>query len=126
VPGYVVAGLNGALIAVCVFKLLHELSIFSQLRLSQASDLKRTARLMAGELARLTQLRFLLGALGGLALPFWLSVFIEPGAAQLHVGAAPLVIAGLGALLLTAGEFVERSLFFMAAASPKMPGAVGQ
>jgi Fe-S-cluster-containing dehydrogenase component/DMSO reductase anchor subunit len=126
VPGYVVAGLNGALIAVCVFKLLHELSIFTQLRLSQASDLKRTARLMAGELARLTQLRFLLGAVGGLALPFWLSVFIEPGAAQFQVGTAALVITGLGALLLTLGEFVERSLFFMAAASPKMPGAVGQ
>ena len=81
VPGYVVAGLNGALIAACVFKLLHELSIFSQLRLSQASDLKRTALLMRGELARLTQLRFLLAALGGLVLPFLLSGFVDPSAA---------------------------------------------
>jgi formate dehydrogenase iron-sulfur subunit len=126
VPGYVVAGLNGALIAACVFKLLHELSIFSHLRLSQSSDLKRTARLMSGELARLTQLRFLFGAVGGLALPFWLSVFVEPGAARLELGMAPLVISALTALCLIAGEFVERSLFFMAAASPKMPGAVGQ
>jgi formate dehydrogenase iron-sulfur subunit len=126
VPGYVVAGLNGALIAACVFKLLHELSIFSQLRLSQSSDLKRTALLMRGELARLTQLRFLLGALGGLALPFWLSRFVDPNAARLELGGAVVIISALSAVLLIAGEFIERSLFFMAAASPKMPGAVGQ
>jgi formate dehydrogenase iron-sulfur subunit len=126
VPGYVVAGLNGATIAAAVFKLLHELSIFSHLRLSQASDLKRTARLMSGELARVTQLRFLFGALGGIALPFWLSVFIDPKAAQLALGTPALLISALSALCLVAGEFVERSLFFMAAASPKMPGAVGQ
>jgi Fe-S-cluster-containing dehydrogenase component/DMSO reductase anchor subunit len=126
VPGYVVAGLNGALIATCVFKLLHELSIFSHLRSSQASDLKRTALLMRGELARLTQLRFLLGVLGGIAFPFWLSVFVTPHAARLELGRAALIISALSAVLLVAGEFVERSLFFMAAASPKMPGAVGQ
>jgi formate dehydrogenase iron-sulfur subunit len=126
VPGYVVAGLNGALIASCVFKLLHELSIFSHLRLRQSSDLKRTARLMSGELARLTQLRFLLGALGGIGLPFWLSAFVEPGAARLELDAKTLLLAAVSALCLVAGEFVERSLFFMAAASPKMPGAVGQ
>jgi len=126
VPGYIAAGLNGALIAFSVFKLLHELSIFSHLRLSQASDLKRTARLMRGELAPLAQLRFLLGILGGVALPFWLSVFIEPKASALALGTLPVVITAVGAACLTAGEFIERSLFFMAAASPKMPGAVGQ
>lgn len=126
VPGYIVSGLNGALIAFAVFKLLHELSIFSHLRLSQASDLKRTALLMRGELAPLTQLRFLFGAVGGIVLPLWLSVFIEPAAAALALGTLPLVITAVGALCLTAGEFVERSLFFMAAASPKMPGAVGK
>jgi formate dehydrogenase iron-sulfur subunit len=81
---------------------------------------------MSGELSRLTQLRFLLGAVGGLALPFWLSVFVEPHAARLDLDAAALSIAAVSALCLVAGEFVERSLFFMAAASPKMPGAVGQ
>jgi formate dehydrogenase iron-sulfur subunit len=126
VPGYIAAGLNGALIAFSVFKLLHELSIFSHLRLSQASDLKRTARLMRGELAPLAQLRFLFGVLGGIALPFWLSVFIEPKASALALGTLPVVITAIGAACLTAGEFIERSLFFMAAASPKMPGAVGK
>jgi hypothetical protein len=36
-----------------------------------------------------------------------------------------LAIALGSTLALVAGELVERSLFFMAAASPKMPGAVG-
>ncbi|HTV18224.1 MAG TPA: DmsC/YnfH family molybdoenzyme membrane anchor subunit [Polyangiaceae bacterium] len=126
VPGHIAAGLNGALIAFSVFKLLHELSIFSHLRLSQSSDLKRTALLMRGELAPLTQIRFLLGVVGGIVLPFWLSVFIDPRAAALELGTLPLAITAFGALCLTAGEFVERSLFFMAAAAPKMPGAVGK
>jgi len=41
------------------------------------------------------------------------------------IGGAPLAIALGSTLALVAGELVERSLFFMAAASPKMPGAVG-
>ena len=125
VPGYILSGLQGALIAVAVFKLLLELSIFSHLRLSQVSDLKRTALLMRGELSRLTTARFLLGAVGGLALPFWLSAFLDPTAAAVPLGNAPLAIVLFSTLALVAGELVERSLFFMAAASPKMPGAVG-
>jgi DMSO reductase anchor subunit len=126
VPGHIASELNGALIAFTLLELLHELSIFSHLRLSQASDLKRTALLMRGELAPLTVLRFSFGAVGGVALPFWLSAFIEPEAAKLALGTLPVLIAALGAACLTAGAFIERSLFFMAAASPKMPGAVGQ
>ena len=126
VPGHIVAGLNGSLIALTGLKLLHELSIFSQLRLSRASDLKRTALLMRGELGRLTQLRFLLGAVGGLGLPFWLSAHVDLESPAITIGTLPVVIAALAAACLTAGEFVERSLFFMAAASPKMPGGVGK
>jgi hypothetical protein len=81
---------------------------------------------MRGELANLTRLRFVLGLVGGIALPFWLSAFIDPHTAVVPVGSGPLLIAALGTLCLVAGEFAERSLFFMAAASPKMPGAVGK
>jgi DMSO reductase anchor subunit len=125
VPGYILSGLQGSLIATAVFKLLLELSIFSQLRLSQVSDLKRTALLMRGELSRLTIARFVCGGVGGLVLPFWLTAFFDPAAAVVPLGSAPLAIALLSTLALVAGELVERSLFFMAAASPKMPGAVG-
>jgi formate dehydrogenase iron-sulfur subunit len=126
VPGAIVAGLYSALMGVCVFKLLLEASIFSQLRLSQVSDLKRTALLLWGELSHLTRLRFFLGILGGLALPLLLSTFIDPKAGSLALGLAPVIIAAVSCVCLLGGELVERSLFFMAAASPKMPGAVGR
>ncbi len=126
VPGQLVAGLYAALLAVAVFKLLWEASIFSQLRLSQVSDLKRTALLMVGELAKLTQLRFVLGAVGGIGLPLLLSSFVHPASPSLELGGPALVIALASTLCLVAGELCERSLFFMAAASPKMPGAVGR
>jgi Fe-S-cluster-containing dehydrogenase component/DMSO reductase anchor subunit len=125
VPGYILSGLQGSLIAVAVFKLLLELSIFSHLRLSRVSDLKRTALLMRGELVRLTTARFVLGVVGGLALPFWLAAFFDPAAAVVPLGSVPVAVTLLSTLALVAGELVERSLFFMAAASPKMPGAVG-
>jgi formate dehydrogenase iron-sulfur subunit len=125
VPGYILAGLYGALVAVAVFKLLHEASIFSHLRTNQVSDLKRTAMLMRGELAKLTFFRFLLGVVGGIALPLLFSVFVDPRAPRIEIGGAALVIASLSTVCLVLGEFAERSLFFMAAASPKMPGAIG-
>lgn len=126
VPGDIVAGLYTALMAVAVFKLLFEASIFSHLRSPQISDLKRTALLMRGELAKLTQLRFGLGVLGGLALPGLLSIFVDPKASRLALEATPVVLAAVSAVCLLGGELLERSLFFMAAASPKMPGAVGR
>lgn len=126
VPGYIVRGLYSSLIAVSVFKLLLEASIFSHLRFKQVSDLKRTALLMWGELGKLTQLRFALGVTGGVILPTLLSGFIEPGTIRLELGLTPIVLAALSSVCLLGGELVERSLFFMAAASPKMPGAVGR
>jgi Fe-S-cluster-containing dehydrogenase component/DMSO reductase anchor subunit len=126
VPGYILSGLSGALIATAVFKVLLEASIFSHLRFNQVSDLKRTAMLMWGELSAITRLRFLLVALGGLMLPFWFTVYVDPKAERVVLGAAALTITLVSTLCLVAGEFAERSLFFMAAASPKMPGAVGK
>ena len=126
VPGRVVAGLYEALIGVSAFKLILEASVFSQLRVSQVSDLKRTALLMWGELAKLTQLRFALGVMGGLCLPWLLAPFIDPNIENLKLGVTPLVIASAGFICLLIGELTERSLFFMAAVSAKMPGAIGQ
>jgi hypothetical protein len=115
-----------ALGGVAVFKLLFVASVFSHLRSPQVSDLKRTALLMWGELSKLTQLRFALGVIGGLALPALLSIFVDPAAPNVALGATPVVLAAVSSLCLLGGELLERSLFFMAAASPKMPGAVGR
>ncbi|MEY2930658.1 MAG: Anaerobic dimethyl sulfoxide reductase chain [Pseudomonadota bacterium] len=126
IPGATLAGLCETLFGVCAFKLLLDVSIFGHLKSPQVSDLKRTALLMWGELAKLTQARFLLGVVGGLVFPALLTAFFSPLAERADVTKAGLVLAVLSCLLLVAGELIERSLFFMAAASPKMPGAVGK
>jgi formate dehydrogenase iron-sulfur subunit len=126
IPGSTLAGLCETLFGVCAFKLLIDASVFGHLKSPQVSDLKRTALLMWGELAKLTQARFLLGVVGGLVLPALLTAFFSPLAAQAELTKAGLALATFSCLLLVAGELIERSLFFMAAASPKMPGAVGK
>ncbi|MEO8177734.1 MAG: DmsC/YnfH family molybdoenzyme membrane anchor subunit [Deltaproteobacteria bacterium] len=126
VSGVALAGLCQGLFGVAVFKLLLDASVLAHLKSVQVSDLKRTALLMWGELATLTQARFLLGAVGGLGIPLLLPAFFSPLAPRVHLSNAPLALAALGCLLLVGGELIERSLFFMAAASPKMPGAVGK
>jgi formate dehydrogenase iron-sulfur subunit len=126
VSGVALAGLCQALFGVSVFKLLLDASVLAHLKSPQVSDLKRTALLMWGELATLTQARFLVGAVGGLGIPLLLPAFFSPLAPRVHLSNAPLALAALGCLLLVGGELIERSLFFMAAASPKMPGAVGK
>ncbi len=126
VPGSIVAGLYECLMGVATFKLLLEASVFSHLGRSQVSDLKRTALLMWRELGHITHSRFALGVAGGIALPWLLSTFVDPASQVLSLGGAPVVISIVSCLFLLAGELLERSLFFMAAASPKMPGAVGR
>jgi formate dehydrogenase iron-sulfur subunit len=126
VPGGTLAGLCATLFGVAALKLLFDASVLAHLRSTQVTDLKRTALLMWGELAALTQARFLIGAVGGLAIPALLPAFFTPSSSQVQLSNAPLVLAALSCLLLVGGELIERSLFFMAAASPKMPGAVGK
>jgi DMSO reductase anchor subunit len=126
VSGVVLAGLCQSLFAASACKLLMDASVFAHLKSPRVTDLKRTALLMWGELATLTQARFLVGAVGGLGIPLLLPMFFSPLAAHVQLPNAALALATLGCLLLVGGELIERSLFFMAAASPKMPGMVGQ
>jgi formate dehydrogenase iron-sulfur subunit len=126
VPGVTLAGLCQTLFGVAALKLLMDASVLAHLRSAQVSDLKRTALLMWGELATLTQARFVVGVVGGLAIPALLPAFFTPGSARVQLSNAPLALAALSCVLLVGGELIERSLFFMAAASPKMPGAVGK
>jgi len=126
VSGPILAGLCEMLFGAAAFKLLLDASVLGHLKSSQVSDLKRTALLMWGELSTLTQARFLIGAVGGLGIPLLLPTFFAPTAAHVQLPNAALALAALGCLLLVGGELLERSLFFMAAASPKMPGAVGK
>jgi Fe-S-cluster-containing dehydrogenase component/DMSO reductase anchor subunit len=125
VSARVLGGLYLGLILATAAKLLDEASLFLHLRDPQPSDLKRSATLMRGALAPLTRLRFAAGVLGGLVLPA-IACMRLGFAGSARATALDLILVMLGALALIAGEMLERSLFFMAVAPPKMPGAVGQ
>ncbi len=98
-------------------KLLAEAAIFCWLGARTFTPLRRTALLMTGELARVTTWRFLLGIVGGVAIP---GVLLIQG-----VPATPFALAmAMGMLVLCfAGELCERFLFFAAVVAPKMPGS---
>ncbi|MBI1246654.1 molybdopterin oxidoreductase [bacterium] len=107
-----------ACILVVTVKLLLELSIFKHLFDWQNTPRRRTALLLRGELARVTFMRFAFGVLGGIVIPLVLmNDFASPYQAPLVIGGG-LVSVGL----LTAGELLERYLFFVASVAPKMPG----
>ncbi len=98
-------------------KLLAEASVFVSLLQARHAPLKRTATLMAGELARATFGRFVMGTIGGIAIPLLLMTTpsVSPPIA--------IMFAILSFALLFAGEVLERYLFFAAVVAPKMPGS---
>ncbi|HEV2946719.1 MAG TPA: DmsC/YnfH family molybdoenzyme membrane anchor subunit [Gemmataceae bacterium] len=121
--------LGEALMIVTAAKLLFELTFFRHLWDMRNTPLKRSALLLASELAPACKARFLCGAVGGIALPWVVLNVASPttesaAATALSPGAASLVAAaGLGLLSLSlAGELCERYLFFAAVVPPRMPG----
>jgi Fe-S-cluster-containing dehydrogenase component len=99
-------------------KLFGELSVVSHRDANTWTDFKRTALLLTIHLRPLLELRIALAVLG-VAAP-WVVLMAAPNRA---IALAALACAGLA---LVMGEFLERSLFFMAVAPARMPGAVGQ
>jgi Fe-S-cluster-containing dehydrogenase component/DMSO reductase anchor subunit len=84
-------------------------------RARQLSPRTRMARLMLGELWRVTYLRAALLAVGGLLIP---TIALVSG-----VAGSPLLALGV-CLVLVAAELCERYLFFAAAPSLRMPGSL--
>ena len=100
------------LAGVTAVKLAIETARLRHLGSRTTTPLERSARLLVGPLRRMMTLRLACGALGGVALPI--------GAALSGGGVAA---AGAIFVLTLAGELLERHLFFVAAAAPRMPGA---
>ncbi len=103
-------------------KLVFESAIFLYLRQRQHTPLKRTAMLLAGELSMTVLIRVFFGAVGGVVLPL---ILIGEGAFTSQAGFQPAFVGIVTLLmigLLTAGELIERYLFFTASVAPKMPG----
>jgi len=111
--------LSWLLIAVSSLKLLGEATVLFHLYDRKLGELKRTAILLRGQLAKHFVARLAAGALGGVVLPLLLLGSID----QLSgTGQLIFLSASFGAVLL--GEVLERMLFFKALSAPKMPGAM--
>jgi DMSO reductase anchor subunit len=105
-----------ATIGATAAKLLLEAGIFTFLGSRLFTPLRRTASLMVGDLGLTTFQRFFTGIVGGIVLPLLMLWNREAdGLFYLLVTAATVVTA-------TAGELLERYLFFTAVVAPKMPG----
>lgn len=101
-------------------KLAGEATVLFHLYDRKLGELKRTAFLLRGQLAKPFVARLAAGALGGILLPLLLlGAMAELG----PLGELVFLCCSLGALLI--GEGLERMLFFKALSAPKMPGAVG-
>jgi hypothetical protein len=111
-----------ALILVAATKLAWEAAVFRHLLFRRMTPLKRSARLLVGDLSRVTLARFALGALGGVLMPLFL---LEQAASKARAAEAEFLAAtGLLFVACLAGELLERYLFFAACAAPRMPGGI--
>jgi Fe-S-cluster-containing dehydrogenase component/DMSO reductase anchor subunit len=110
--------LAGTLVVAAGIKLVAEAAVFLHLRDRHHSVGKRLALLMRGDLGRVAAARFLCGIAGGLVLP-------ALGFALAGSGQATLALAVAAFVLVLAGEFCERYLFFAAAPASRMPGGIG-
>ncbi|MBM4361455.1 MAG: dimethyl sulfoxide reductase anchor subunit [Deltaproteobacteria bacterium] len=96
-------------------KVLCEAGVLTHLLDKQQGPLKRTALLVVGELRPVALGRLALGVFGAAVL-----VAATRGPST----TASIVVAVAALCLLTFGELLERSLFFTALSSPRMPGGL--
>ena len=111
--------LGGPMIACAVAKLLYEAADFFHLFDRHQTPLKRMAMLLADELSGLTIARFALGIMGGVLLPWSLMIDVDHTSTVKWLATITVIFA-----MSIAGELLERTLFFMTAVAPRMPGAV--
>lgn len=112
----------GVLVAIVAtsttIKLLYEAGLLIHLKAPTRTELKRSALLWIGPLRAWTLTRFGIGTAGGILVPllFW--------AERCRMGRSLLsvMLVVLAVTLVLVGELCERSLFFKAVSSPRMPG----
>ncbi len=109
----------GRPLMICAFvKLAYEASDLLHLLDRHQSPLKRLALLMTGELGGIAIARFALGLLGGIILPWSLLTACSDSHVKWVATVSTMFLMSL------VGELLERTLFFMTAVAPRMPGAV--
>ena len=112
-----VRALSWCAVAFAVVKLVREVSVFGHLRSAELTDLRRAALLLRRDLLPWVQLRHLVGALGGVALP----AIVAASMTSASVVAASWALTA-AAVLWLGGEMIERIHFFRVAVAPRMPG----
>lgn len=110
-----------SVVGLTLVKLVYEGSIFRHLANKHHTMLKRSALLMIGELRSATIARFVVGGLGGIALPTLLDAALHEADVSGNLGMA-LGVATAIFLASIVGELIERYLYFTAVVSPRMPG----
>ena len=106
-------------IAVTLGQLGAQATIFGHRLDHQVTELRRTALLLTGDLARVTVVRFACGIVGGGLLP----IILLANLSGPHPTAPAALVVSVGMLvLITLGELAERWLFFTASSAPRMPG----
>ena len=103
------------LVAVVAVKLVWEMAFLRHLRAGAPAELRRSARVLVGDLRRSTQWRTGLGSAGALAA---MGAVVVAGSGP---PATVLVLASTAFSAVVAGELVERWQFFTAVAPPGMP-----
>ncbi len=119
--------LGKVLVGLTAVKLVLEGVFLGRVHKDEIDDRKRTALLLIGPLARVTQWRFAFGITGGVALPLAIITTLE------HFGGGGLIDRPLAILatvafvcalcIVTAGELFERYQYFRAVVVSRMPGA---
>lgn len=108
-----------ALMIATLAKLIVEGSVLRHLLMRRQSPLKRSARLLIGQLAAFTSARVICGIFGGLVLPAFL--WQEVSSDEFRLPAVSFIV-GLLFIASLAGELLERYEFFAACSAPRMPG----
>lgn len=114
-----VARLGWPLLGIAAAKLAYEALDLAHALDRHHTPLKRVARMLIGPLSVLAIGRFTAGAIGGVLLPWMMLQESAETSASTWV-----VLVGLSFGLSVAGELAERTLFFMTAVAPRMPGAI--
>jgi len=117
----VARGLCIAVIATATVKLAIELLLLSRVRDRRHGPFRRSATLLLGPLARRTAERLAALVIGGLVLPL---VFLAIASGPDVEAGFRIALAAAVFLACVAGEALERHLFFVAAAAPRMPGGL--
>jgi len=110
-----------SLAAFMTLKLAWEAALFRHLASRRTTELKRSALLASRQLSHVTMARFAAGLLGGIIMPLFLlygTGEAPSDTVQLLLSLTVIVVA------CTAGELLERYLFFAAASSQRMPGGI--